>query len=123
MGFGAMPLALFVLRSPELEPQHFDDSVGMLVRIVLSASGLVAADAVGAVCVVVLCSVVAVAVLWHVVAVFFRSGRFCFLCSGRQLSSQIVLLLWRSVCTKSHHHFLPFLSQQVMSSELVLSHL
>ena len=35
IGFGAMPLALFVL-----EPQHFDDSVGVLVRNVLSPSGL-----------------------------------------------------------------------------------
>ena len=57
-GFGTKPLALFVLHYLELEPQHFDDSVGVLLRIVLFATGLVAEDA-----------VVAVAVLWHV-AVF-----------------------------------------------------
>ena len=85
MGLGAMPLALFVLRSLELELQHFDDSVGMLVRIVLSASGPVAEDAVGAVCVVVMCSVVAVAVLWHVVAVVLS------------IRSVLLSLLWAAV--------------------------
>ena len=50
----------------ELESQHSDDSVGVLVRIVLSAPRMVAEDAVVAVSVVVMWSVVAVAVLWHV---------------------------------------------------------
>ena len=42
----------------ELEPQHSDDSVGVPVSMVLSASGVVAEDAVVAVSVDILCSVV-----------------------------------------------------------------
>ena len=57
------------LPSPENEHQHFGDSVGVPVMIALFASGLVVEDAVVAVSGLVLWSDVAVAFLWHVVAV------------------------------------------------------
>ena len=84
----------------ELEPQHFDDSVGELAWIVLSASGLVTEDAVVAVSAVVLWPVVAVAV----------QDRSC--CPGgfglpHPVSSS----------------FLAVPSQHVLPSELVLSHI
>ena len=109
-GLGAVPLALFVLRS--LEPQHFDDYVGVLVKIVLSASGLVAEDASVAVSVVVLWSVVAVAVLWHVVAVVPSiTSVLLSVFGGSDLAVWVRSICFSRVrvfCTNPHHfwHFL-----------------
>ena len=49
-----------------LEPQHYDDSVGVRVMTVQSASGLAAEDALDA---------VSVAVFWHVVVAVLPSIR------------------------------------------------
>ena len=83
----------------ELEPQHFDDYVAVLVMIVLSASGLVVEDAVVAVSVVV---------LWHLVAVVLAVESVLM-----SLSDLVVLVVV--------HVFFSSLGLLVMPSDVVLS--
>ena len=121
--------ALFVFALLELEPQHFDDSAGDLVRIALSASGLVTEDALLAGS-VVLRPVVVVAVLWHVVVAVVptvKSVLLTFLWAAVVQSDLVVLvvvhvLFWSpGLLHQVSSSFLAFLSMRVMPSELVLS--
>ena len=84
----------------ELEPQHFDDSVGVLVRIVLSASGPVDVEAVFFFCCFCCCDVVGRCGCCSVACCCCcgsvdKVGFVVSIC-GRLLSSQI-LLSW-SMC-------------------------
>ena len=99
------------------------------MKIVLSASGLVAEDAVVAVSVVVMRSVVAVAVLWHVVVAAPPSIRSILLSLlwAAVVQSDLVVLVVVHVALSSpcllhqvSSSFLAFPSQQVM---LVPSHI
>ena len=109
------------------------------MRIALSASGLVAEDAVVAVSVVILWLVIAIAVMWHVFAIaamwqvvvaVVPSARSVLLCrlSGAVVQSDIVVWVVVHVLFSSpgllqqvSSSFLTSPSQQVMPSELVLS--
>ena len=111
----------------EPEPQHFDDPVGALVRIVLPASGLVAEAPVVTVSVVVLWPVVAVAVLWHVVVAVvpsIRSVLLSLLWVAVVQSGLVVLVMVHvlfsspSLLCQVSPPLLAFPSQQVMPSDV-----
>ena len=132
-GFGAMPLRS--IRFPLSLSLSLSTSTILLecwLRIVLSASGPVAEDAVVAVSDVVMLSVVEVAVLWHVVVAVVPSTRSVLLspfvggcCPVRSccLGAGPCAFLESGFQHQVSSSFLAFPSQQVMPLELVLLHI